>query len=178
MGSILLHQGRATDLQKLSHWQFSSAARRLTNLFAPPKPREVGEKGGTFLEERLIHLTKRGELVRSKSEVIVADNLFDAGLRDAYERPLTIDGALRFPDFTIEDEDTGITYYWEHCGMLADPGYLRRWKTKLAWYRENGILPYQDGGGQRGTLVVTEDTPKGGISSQKIAQLIQTVLKN
>ena len=173
---IVLHQGPASELQKLSDWQFSSAARRLTNLFVAPKPREVGEKSGRFLEERLIHLTLRGELVRSKSELIVADNLHREGVRYAYERPLTLDGALKFPDFTIDDEDTGTTYYWEHCGMLSDPAYRRRWKAKQQWYRDHQILPYQEGGGKKGTLIVTEDTPRGGISSQDILNVIRTVI--
>ena len=175
---IVLHEGPAIDLQKLSRWEFSSAARRLTNLFTPPNPRAVGEKKDVFLEERLIHLTARGDLVRSKSEVIIADHLHRAGIRYAYERPLSIAGFLKYPDFTIEDEDTGASFYWEHCGMLADPGYRRRWKEKLAWYRENDILPYSEGGGKRGTLIVTEDSMKGGISSPEIIATIEKVFTN
>ncbi len=172
---IVLHEGPAIELQKLSRWEFSSAARRLTNLFKAPSPRAVGEKKDVFLEERLIHLTERGELVRSKSELIIADHLHHSGIKYAYERPLTIDGALRYPDFTVEDEDTGLTYYWEHCGMLQDPAYRRRWHEKLAWYRAHGILPNAEGGGPRGTLIVTEDSPKGGISSPEILSMIKTV---
>ena len=62
--------------------------------------------------------------------------------------------------------------------MLSDPGYLRRWKRKLAWYREHNILPHEEGGGQRGTLVVTEDSLNGAISSKRIADLIITVVKS
>jgi ATP-dependent exoDNAse (exonuclease V) alpha subunit len=173
---IILHQGPATELQKLSHWQFSSAAQRLTNLFVAPKPRQIGEKGGRFLEERLIHLTLRGDLVRSKSELIVADHLHREGVQYTYERPLTLDGALKLPDFTIDDEDSGITYYWEHCGMLSDAKYRERWATKQQWYRDHQILPYQEGGGKKGTLIVTEDTRQGGISSQEILRIIRTVI--
>ena len=117
---IILHEGSAVDLQKLSRWEFSSAASRLTNLFTPPNPRAVDEKKKVFLEERLIHITARGDLVRSKSEVIIADHLNRAGVRYAYERELAIGGSIKYPDFTIEDEDTGTSYYWEHCGMLVD----------------------------------------------------------
>ena len=82
----------------------------------------------------------------------------------------------KYPDFTIEDDDTGVTYYWEHCGMLRDPSYRRRWELKQAWYRENKILPHQEGGGAKGTLIVTEDTPEGGISSQEILQVIRKII--
>ena len=173
---IVLHQGPAAELQKLSHWQFSSAAQRLTNLFVAPKPRAVGERGGRFLEERLIHLTLRGDLVRSKSELIVADHLHREGVRYTYEKPLALDGALKFPDFTIEDDDSNITYYWEHCGMLSDAKYRERWQAKQQWYRDHQILPYQEGGGKKGTLIVTEDTRQGAISSQEILRIIRSVI--
>ena len=83
----------------------------------------------------------------------------------------------KYPDFTVEDDDLGITYYWEHCGMLSDPAYRRRWDTKRQWYRDHGILPYQEGGGKSGTLIVTEDTPQGGISSQEILRVVHEVFR-
>lgn len=169
---VVLHQGSATDLQKLSSERFSAAATRLTNLFSPPKPVKVGE---SFLEERLIHVTSRGEAVRSKSEVIIANLLHAKGIEYHYEHPLEIDGITKYPDFTIEDDDTGITYYWEHCGMLRDPAYRRRWEEKQAWYRTHGILPQSKGGGPKGTLIVTEDRPDGGIDSAKIVALIESI---
>ncbi|MBI4622114.1 MAG: AAA family ATPase [Verrucomicrobia bacterium] len=169
---VVLHQGSATDLQKLSSEQFSAAASRLTNLFGPPRPVKVGN---SFLEERLIHITSRGEAVRSKSEVIIANLLHAKNVAYHYEHPLEIDGVAKYPDFTIEDDDTGITCYWEHCGMLRDPAYRRRWKEKQGWYRAHGILPQSEGGGPKGTLIVSEDQPDGGIDSAKIAMLIRSI---
>jgi len=55
------------------------------------------------------------------------------------------------------------------------PRYRRRWEGKLAWYKDNDILPYEVGGGQTGTLIVTRDEPNGSIDSAKIAQLINKV---
>ena len=170
---VVLHQGSATDLQRLSSEEFSATAARLTNLFGAPDPIKIGDR---FLEQNLIHITSRGDAVRSKSEVIIA-NLFHAkGVHYLYEEPLIVDGVTKYPDFTIEDDDTGITYYWEHCGMLSDPAYKRRWEEKKVWYRENGILPHDEGGGTKGTLIVSQDEPNGGISSQDITSLIDSVL--
>jgi hypothetical protein len=62
------------------------------------------EYTGTFLEEGLIHRTTRGELVRSKSEVIIANLLHALRITYAYEQPFTRqDGSVRYPDFTVED---------------------------------------------------------------------------
>lgn len=169
---VILHQGSATDLQRLSSERYSSTATRLTNLFVPPSPVVID---GAFLEERLIHHTLRGEAVRSKSEVIIANLLHTSSIDYHYEQPLEIDGTTKYPDFTIEDDDTGITYYWEHCGMLHDPAYRRRWDYKQAWYRDHGILTRESGGGPNGTLIVTRDDPGGGIDSLQIAALIGEV---
>jgi hypothetical protein len=78
----------------------------------------------------------------------------------------------RLLDFTIEDRTIGRTILWERCGMLSDEGYRDRWTNKLQWYRENGALPLNEGGGDRATLVVTYDDEKGGIDGQRIDALI------
>lgn len=169
---IVLHQGSATDLQRLSAERYSATATRLTNLFGPPRPVEVG---GSFLEDRLIHRTSRGEAVRSKSEVIIANLLHAKGIDYHYEHPLELGGVFKYPDFTIEDDDTGITYYWEHCGLLHDAAYRRRWEEKQQWYREQGILSLEEGGGPKGALIVTRDQRDGGIDSAGIAAVIAKI---
>jgi hypothetical protein len=170
---IVLHQGSRMDLKRFASDRYSVTATRLTNLFKAPSPVEVG---GQFFEDRLIHRTRRGELVRSKSEVIVADRLADMNIDYLYEKELTIDGVSKFPDFTIKDAESGTTFFWEHCGMLHDPEYKARWDQKLIWYRKHGILPYDEGGGENGTLIVTRDNVQGGISSQDIEAVIRTAI--
>ena len=56
----------------------------------------------------------------------------------------------------------GETFYWEHLGMLTDPGYVVRWERKKAWYAENGYSP---------RLVTSEDHPDGGISTPEIEKI-------
>jgi ATP-dependent exoDNAse (exonuclease V) alpha subunit len=170
---VVLHQGDRNNLKRFASDSFSETATRLTNLFTLPNPVEVK---GQFFEERLVNRTQRGELVRSKSEVIIADRLADLGVDYIYEKELCIGGVSKFPDFTIEDQETGRTFYWEHCGMLRDPEYRSRWERKLQWYRENGIPPPEEGEGTRGTLIITADNEAGGISSQEIENVIKKVI--
>ena len=102
---VLFHQGELRDLMKLSGADRSETARRWTNLFTAPSP---VEHVGSFLESGLIHRTTRGELVRSKSEVIIADLLDGFGVPYAYEQPFKgPDGSIRYPDFTVADAETG-----------------------------------------------------------------------
>ena len=171
---VLLHQGDFSDLRRLSSPAFSETARRLTNLFAAPAPVEID---GRFLEAGLIHQTRKGIAVRSKSEVIIADLLYAKGIEFQYERPLVgADGSWRSPDFTIEDDTTGTIIYWEHLGMLQRPSYRRKWEAKRDWYRANDVLPHEEGGGGGGMLVTTEDGPDGSISSAAIEALVDQLL--
>lgn len=151
---VLLHQGDLRDLMKLSGAERSETARRLTNLFAEPA---LVEHGGAFLETGLIHRTARGELVRSKSEVIIADLLDGLGLPYSYEHPFVgPDGSVRYPDFTVDDAETGRRVLIEHLGMLDRPDYVRRWKAKEAWYREAGVWSGSDGGAEPVLLTTSE----------------------
>lgn len=74
-----------------------------------PDPRlqivEVNEK---FYEEKLIHNIARGELVRSKSKVIIANALHYNGLDYENEPELKLEDKVKRPDFKIEDYDTGV----------------------------------------------------------------------
>jgi hypothetical protein len=170
---VVLHQGALSEIRKYTGDDFSETARRLTNLFQKPS---LVEHKGKFYEERLIHRTLRDEMVRSKSELTIADRLSSNSIDYLYEQPLTLSGHTRYPDFTIEDSESGRRFYWEHCGMLIDPNYRERWERKLKWYHDNGILPWQEGGGSGGTLIVTEDSKAGGISSKEIEDIIKRVI--
>jgi hypothetical protein len=167
---VLLHQGEVRDLLRFSDGSESEVARRCTNLLDEPRLVAVEKR---FLEDRLIHRTARGERVRSKSEVILADKLHHYGLTYDYECAFVgADGKRRWPDFTIEDAGSGVKVLWEHLGMLSVPGYRESWERKRTWYAANGVL---SSGGPNGTLVVSEDSEGGGIDSAALDAQIRKV---
>jgi hypothetical protein len=170
----LLTQGQLADLRQYASAAHSETASRITNLFAAPSPVAVD---GRYLEAGLIHHTRKGQAVRSKSEVIIADLLYSKQIDYRYEQPLDMpDGTRRLPDFTITDDTTGTSYYWEHLGMLQRPSYRRQWQRKLTWYKSHGILPHDEGGGPSGILIITQDGDDGSISSAQIEALIDKLL--
>lgn len=115
--------------------------------------------------------------MRSKSELVIADKLHARGINYAFEQPLVLgEGRVRYADFTIADDASGVTYYWEHLGLLGDPDYRARWERKQAEYFAAGIRSHKEGGGPEGTLIETRDDPKGGLDAAAIAQLIDDVL--
>jgi hypothetical protein len=69
-----------------------------------------------------------------------------------------------------------VTFYWEHLGLLDDPGYQARWQRKRTEYQQLGILPWEKGGGAEGTLIETRDEPGGALDGARIAQIIEQVL--
>ncbi len=92
--------------------------------------------------ERLIYETSRGELVRSKSEAILADMFYELGIPYHYEKPLTLKGGkVRYPDFTLLKVSTKEEFYFEHFGLMGNSEYVNENLEKLNEYRDNGIYP-------------------------------------
>jgi hypothetical protein len=171
---VLLVQGQPADLRAYSSSRWSEVARRYTNLFRPPSM-FADEKAG-FLEHRLIHRTARGELVRSISEVVVADALHAQGIEYRYEEALRGPGGVeRYPDFTAEDPASGVKIYWEHLGMLSNPEYARRWKEKLEWYAAMGLAPDGPENEKGERLVISENRMDGAIDSAQIRGKVREV---
>ena len=171
----MLYQGNTFDIKALASPLKSDALKRITNLFVKP---ELVEVEGQYLEKNLIHQASDGKMLRSKSELLIYQRLIDKNLMPLYEKKLVIKEVEKLPDFTIENEDTGAVFYWEHCGLLHDASYKRRWLEKLSWYRANGILPEEEGAGTRGTLIVTRDSESGAIDSAEIGTLISRMLRS
>jgi len=171
---VVMYQGPRSLLKDFTSPHRSETARRMTNLMRPCLMLEFPQaKGSVFLQEGLIHRTSTGIAVRSKSELLIYEALCKAGYQPEYEKPLTLGGNTRYPDFTIEDEISGRNIYWEHLGLLEREDYQRSWRNKLAWYKANGILPVEEGGGTRGTLMTTLETSTGGFDFSIVQKIIR-----
>ena len=158
---ILLIERDTDVLEKYRSPQKSATLLRNTNLFVTAfKP----ETEGKFYASHLIHRTAKNVLVRSKSEVIVADTLTRLRISYKYEKKLLNKddnpNDFRLPDFTVSYE--GDIFYWEHLGMLSVPSYREQWERKREWYERNGYLD---------RLITSEDGPDGSIDSSSIEQI-------
>lgn len=88
---------------------------------------------GPWMPEGKIYRTLAADMVRSKSEVIIANILFDREIEFSYEKPLFApDGTFYLPDFTVRYH--GEDYYWEHLGLLEQTEYQQKWDKKRKWY--------------------------------------------
>ena len=90
-------------------------------------------------EDVPIFETLRGERVRSKSEQIIADRLYIAGIPYKYECPLKVGNKVYHPDFTILRRSDRKEIYLEHCGKLDDPQYTKDNLPRINEYILNGF---------------------------------------
>lgn len=124
----------------------------------------------TYRKEDLIHKTSFGMLCRSKSEAMIADLLYQAGIPFLYESRLILydewgEKKVYYPDFTIELPD-GSVIYWEHFGRMDLPDYRQKNFKRIATYHYNGIFPPDN-------LIITMESPKGGINVSAILHIIE-----
>lgn len=115
-------------------------------------------------------VTDKGELVRSKSEKIIADKLFREGVPYRYEYPLELRGyGTVYPDFCVLNVRERKELYWEHFGMMDDAEYCEKALHKIECYERNGYYPGKN-------LLITHETGARPVNSQTISDLINLFL--
>ncbi len=159
---------------------------------------KVSWTGRPFSPDAPLLYTARGERVRSKSEVIIADTLFRHKIPYRYEFPLTLQRSSEVPfhsdfdklnhhtsdsgshttsigtvtlhpDFLCMNTRTRSEFYWEHFGLMDDPDYSKNTAGKLRLYTENGILPGRN-------LIITMETQTEPPSIKALEKLIEEFL--
>jgi len=123
-----------------------------------------------YRPENKIHVTSRGLKVRSKSELIICENLYANNVEFRYEQILKIGDRTFAPDFTIKRKD-GKIIYWEHCGLVENEGYMASHRNKIRTYEGAGIVPWDN-------LIVTYDNPDGTLNIRIIDSEIQNKILN
>ena len=93
-----------------------------------------------FPSDAPVYTTIRGERVRSKSEMIIADRLWANGIPYKYECPLMIGKTIIHPDFTILRMSDRQILYHEHCGMMDNTDYSDLLVYRVNEYSHAGIL--------------------------------------
>lgn len=92
--------------------------------------------------------TDKGEHVRSKSEKIIADELYRRNIPYHYEMPLVLFDRGRkivfHPDITAMNRRTGKIRYIEHLGLMDNIKYVQNAMGKITLYEKNSILLGRD----------------------------------
>ena len=148
---------QASAKEKVKHWET-----------------EVYEKNLMY-PENLRFETEKGDMVRSKSEVIIANILYRnrKNILYKYERPLEVieNGRQKtiYPDFTILNKHTGEITYWEHAGRMDDPYYANDFVKKMNTYIANDLLPGRD-------VVVSFESQSTPLDIKVVKRLVKQII--
>ena len=110
-------------------------------------------------------VTLRGEEVRSKSELLIANTLFLEKIMYHYEFSLRLGSNVVSPDFLIPLKD-GKCILWEHLGLLEQQQYQKHWTWKKNLYSTHHYI-------ENLNLIITKDT-QGSFDTRDIQYMIQT----
>lgn len=154
----------------------------LTNEQYAARWQDISWKGRPFASDAPYICTARGERVRSKSEVIIADTLFRYNIPYRYEFPITLKrinsadirrdfgrSVTLYPDFLCLNTRTRTEFYWEHFGLMDSTEYSNNAAGKLRLYTENGILAGRN-------LIITMETQTEPPSIKALEKLIEEFL--
>lgn len=123
--------------------------------------------GKPFKDGEPYYMTMRGERVRSKSEMIIADRLAAKGVPYKYECPLVLeDGTVYHPDFTILRISDRKEIYYEHLGKMDDPGYARINIRRINNYALSNIVT-------GGRLFLTMETQNDPLDVRVLDRMIE-----
>ena len=129
-------------------------------------------EGRPFVDDDHEHFTAKGERVRSKSEVQIADTLNRYGIPYRYEFPLKLkNGITVYPDFLCLNVHTRQEFYWEHFGIMDNPTYANYATQKLIQYSDNDLKPMKN-------LIITMETYAHQLNSHYIENQIKKYLIN
>ena len=163
---LLIEGDDASVLYTYTRPESSETVRRNTNLFQAAVRAQRDE---VPYAEHLIHRTLKGHMVRSKSELVIANMLYQMDLDYQYEpryEGISVSGVVR-PDFMFADP-AGDPIIWEHLGMLTRDDYRQSWQRKRHWYLQDGFV-------EGASLFTTQDDEKGGLDSEEVRTIAQQI---
>ena len=103
--------------------------------------------------------------VRSKSELIIIEQLKAKGLEYYFETGVFISNRTFYPDFLIRHPVSGDFIIWEHCGLMSDGEYHNKWLKKLYAYAKEDIRPCSN-------LILTYEDNNAGFSIRHIRDVV------
>ena len=159
-----------------------AAQRRQTERIAAQQ--QAITSGTAYHPEHLKHKNMKGEINRSKSEVIIGNVYESLKIPYSYEERIywpqdappeawAMKQQLNIPDYYVPDFTCtlpdGTKKYHEHLGRMDDPAYMENWKKKMILYYWAGVIPGKN-------LIITADDRHGGIDQQAVMQILQNEL--
>ncbi|MBQ4361783.1 MAG: hypothetical protein II787_02570 [Lachnospiraceae bacterium] len=128
---------------------------------------QVQYKGRGFKEDDPEIYTLRGERVRSKSEMTIANYLYERGIPYRYEFPVKMwNGRIVHPDFLVLNVRERREIIYEHFGEMDEPGYAEKSALKFRDYQLTGFC-------QGRNLIMTWETKNTPIDMRLLKMIVR-----
>lgn len=114
--------------------------------------------------------TGKGEFVRSKSELMIAEALIKNGIPYHYEYPIRLkEYGVAYTDFRCLNVQKRKIVLWEHLGLMGDESYADSAIQKVHAYEENGFTIGHN-------LIITEESSGCPLTPKVINRWIKKML--
>lgn len=121
--------------------------------------------------DKLVMAALDGTLVRSKSELVIANMLISEGIPFVYELPRVYEDVTIYTDFTVlSTRDNKTEILIEHEGLMKNGTYQQQFLFKVNKYLAADIIPGKD-------VFFTFDDLRGGFDTSVVQDIINTRLK-
>lgn len=157
------------------YYQMSKGRQRLIHPVALSDEEYVSQweskeyQGKAFAEDAPEFYTNKGERVRSKSEVIIANLLEKYQIPYRYEYPIKLEGiGTVYPDFTTLCIKKRTEIYIEHLGLIDDEEYREKNIRKLTCYEMNGIRAGYN-------LIITYESARTPLNTRLVEKKIKDI---
>ncbi|MDO4605285.1 MAG: hypothetical protein Q4B23_04830 [Helcococcus sp.] len=126
-------------------------------------------KNNTYENNTNIY-TKKNEIVKSKSERLIADILYEMDIPYKYEYPVKLkDGRTVYPDFIILTRNRNQILF-EHFGMMDNSDYANDAIDKIYRYAEMGFI-------QGKNIIYTFETSTNPLNQSTIYRIVNEFFK-
>ena len=120
-----------------------------------------------FAEGDPEYFTDKGERVRSKSEIFIANTMYHLGVDYLFECEIYLNGfGTVHPDFCVLDLKNRRTIIWEHLGKMGDPDYVERNLRRINAYLKNGYIIGE-------TLILTFESATQPLNTREVERLVR-----
>ncbi len=117
--------------------------------------------------------TDKGERVRSKAEILIANELKRNKIPYHYEMPLELTinnkSVTFYPDFTVMKPSTCEIKYIEHMGLMDSITYVQKSLSKLDVFERNGLFIGDD-------IILFHETYSSPLSTKTVNSYIKKYL--
>ncbi len=124
----------------------------------------------TYKLEEKIYRTRCGEMVRSKSEKIIADLLDELGIPYRYEQEVLVQGHAVYPDFVLYDVCSRQEVIFEHLGLMDNEEYASKNLRKIAGYVKTGYV-------QGKTLLISAETKNAPLDIEYLECILKPFIR-